>query len=64
MIINLYIEINRDGVKSEFERFVELEKHLQEQGFGVYNATDCDSCISGPNALTTLFDIEAAIEGK
>lgn len=64
MIVNLYIEINRDGVKSEFERLVELEKYLGQQGFGVYNATDFDSCTSGPCALNNLFDIEAAVEGK
>lgn len=64
MIVNLYIEINRKDQKSEFERFAELEKYLSQQGFGVYNATDFDSCTSGPCAINNLFDIEAAIEGK
>lgn len=66
MIVNLYIEINRDNVhsKSEFECFEDLKDYLWEKGMKFYDATDFDSCTSGPCALDNLFDIEAAVEGK
>lgn len=64
MIINLYIEIKRDGVKSEFERFAELSKHLKSNDFPFYDATDFDTCVSGLNQLNTLEEIKKAVEGE
>lgn len=64
MIVNLYIEINREVAISEFERLSKLEKLLITNGFAFYNATDFDSCCSGPNKCESLEEIECAVEGK
>lgn len=64
MIINLYIDIKRKEPRSEFHRLAELSKWLKENDFPFYDATNFDSCTSGPCAINNLFDIEAAIEGK
>lgn len=63
MIINLYIEIKRKNLMSEFERFVELERYLKDNALAFYNATDFDSCTSGSCSLNTLEEIQEAIEG-
>lgn len=64
MIVNFYIECEPDLGENEFARLVKLEKLLRSNGFAFYNATDFDSCTSGPNSLKTLEDIEIQVEGK
>ncbi len=56
-LVNYYIQIP-SGRKGE------LDLHLRLSGFPFYDATEFDSCTSGPCALETLDEIECAMEGK
>lgn len=64
MIVNLYIDVQRKELRSEFHRLAELSKWLKENDFPFYDATDFDSCTSGLNDLKTLEEIKNAIEGE